>query len=274
MTDAYPPAIYPQYCFHLSPTVSTWCRLQIKDIHGLHKHPGFEGLHPPNRFTNAATVNANFCEVKGQNVYFHLNHPIKWVRIAGVVVAVESPVPGKRIYTVDDSSGMNIECVRNVPVEAELAAATAASAEMAGTPKADALVDIDIGHVVDLKGSLRVFRNGMQIQIEHMVILHTTEQEVKFWTKLHNFRREVLSKPWHLDKTKIRKCRKEAEGKEPTREKKRVRKGPSSHGSTTGPPQSEDRKLSRNAGVSRSGSTSKRSTDLVRSAGKYDALGL
>jgi hypothetical protein len=43
MTDETAPEIYPQYCFHLSPTISHWCHLQATDILALKSHPGFEG---------------------------------------------------------------------------------------------------------------------------------------------------------------------------------------------------------------------------------------
>jgi hypothetical protein len=44
MTDASKPELYPQYCFHLSPTINRWCHFQITDILALKSHPGFQGL--------------------------------------------------------------------------------------------------------------------------------------------------------------------------------------------------------------------------------------
>jgi len=44
MTEASSPPIYPQYCFHLSPTIHQWCPLKAKDIEAFTTHPGFEGL--------------------------------------------------------------------------------------------------------------------------------------------------------------------------------------------------------------------------------------
>jgi hypothetical protein len=43
MTDASKPELYPQYCFHLSPTINRWCHFQITDILALRSHPGFQG---------------------------------------------------------------------------------------------------------------------------------------------------------------------------------------------------------------------------------------
>jgi hypothetical protein len=44
MTDATKPELYPQYCFHLSPTINRWCHFQIADILALKSHPGFQGV--------------------------------------------------------------------------------------------------------------------------------------------------------------------------------------------------------------------------------------
>lgn len=43
MNEASHPAIYPRYCFHLSPTVNTWCLLHASAIHRLKQHDGFQG---------------------------------------------------------------------------------------------------------------------------------------------------------------------------------------------------------------------------------------
>ena len=50
-----------------------------------------------------------------ERVLFHYgNHPVKWVRVTGVIVAVDE-YAGRNVYTVDDSSGMCIECVCVTP---------------------------------------------------------------------------------------------------------------------------------------------------------------
>ena len=43
MTSPEQPEFYPQYCFHLSPTVGKWCHLRAADVVALSSHPGFEG---------------------------------------------------------------------------------------------------------------------------------------------------------------------------------------------------------------------------------------
>lgn len=119
-----------------------------------------------------------------------------------MVVAVDE-FPHRRIYTVDDSDGLCIECVADVPKldshESAMAAATT-------IPK-----DVDVGTVVDVKGGLALFRGNKQIKIEKMTVLRSTDEEVVLWEKARQFRGDVLDKPWKLTDREIRRCRKEAE---------------------------------------------------------------
>lgn len=193
--DGHP--LYPQYCFKLSPTVNTYAHMHACDIDALTTHSGFHG----------------------QNLFFHLNHPIQWVRVAGIVVAIDE-YPGRRIYTVDDSSGVCIECLVDVPrADAALTAAVSGAkvdsknlgkAEL--TPPAPKRVvpdEVDVGTLIDVKGGLSLFRGYKQIKILKATILRSTEQEVFFWEKIREFRHDVLAEPWQLTDKEVRRCRKE-----------------------------------------------------------------
>ncbi|GKT86309.1 OB-fold nucleic acid binding domain-containing protein [Colletotrichum tofieldiae] len=212
MTSDPSAGLYPRYCLHLSPTFNTWCLLHASDIHALKSLPEYEV----------------------QNFYFHRNLPIKWARIVGIVVAVDD-FPGRRIYTVDDSSGACIECV----VALKSPPSSDASAPKPNTngwfssnrpqpqPPADC-VDVDVGSVVDVKGGLATFREEKQIKIEKLRILRSTEQEVALWERRTRFRNEVLLQPWVLSDKQIRRCKKEEmrdttgdDGEERRRRKKR-----------------------------------------------------
>jgi hypothetical protein len=156
---------------------------------------------------------------KGQDVYFHLNHPIKWVRISGVVVGVDEREK-MHFYTIDDGSGATLECIVNVapparPGTATTVTATESDSKSDKTSKALPVVDgpIDVGHVLDIKGSVGMYRENKQIRAEKVVHLHSTEQEVIFWEKVTKLKTDVLSKPWVLDRREVRKCRKEEEGR-------------------------------------------------------------
>jgi hypothetical protein len=43
MTEKDEDPVYPQYCFHLSPTINRFCPLRSSDINSLTTHPGFQG---------------------------------------------------------------------------------------------------------------------------------------------------------------------------------------------------------------------------------------
>ncbi|KAK2003458.1 hypothetical protein LX36DRAFT_104654 [Colletotrichum falcatum] len=202
--------LYPRYCLHLSPTFNTWCLLHASDIHDLKSVP----------------------EYQVQNFYFHKNLPIKWARIVGIVVAIDD-FPGRRIYTVDDSSGACIECVvaLKMPPSSDASAPKPDKREWFSSnrprpqPPADC-VDVDVGSVVDVKGGLATFREEMQIQIEKVRILRSTEQEVALWERRTQFRNEVLLQPWVLGQKQIQKCKKEEMGstKSDESEEKRLKK--------------------------------------------------
>lgn len=153
------------------------------------------------------------------------------MRIAGVVVAVDE-YPGRRIYTLDDSSGVCIECLVDVPrTAAGLAAAStvvpnadsrkatagsthaaaAAASSAAAPPKPTVPPEVDVGTVVDVKGGLALFRGHKQIRILKATVLGATEHEVAFWEKAARFRRDVLEAPWRLTDREVRRCRKEEE---------------------------------------------------------------
>ncbi|KAI1173529.1 hypothetical protein F4777DRAFT_446729 [Nemania sp. FL0916] len=226
MTTAEPLTYYPQYCFHLSPTINKWCPLRAADIVGLTRQPGFEDV----------------------GVFFYLNHPIQWVRITGVVVAVDDYY-GHRVYTIDDSTGQCIECALPAPKpvghdhdsrqskstdpEADSAKTVTKAAtkihiaETRTTDNASAApvpADIDVGMVVDIKGAVKLFRGQKQINIRKAVPVLSTNQEVLFWDKVRDFRRDILAQPWVLKDREVRRCRKlqhaEAINSEATRGKK------------------------------------------------------
>lgn len=119
-----------------------------------------------------------------------------------MVVAVDE-FPHRRVYTVDDSDGLCIECVADVPKPDSHDPSRSTTTIV---PK-----DVDVGSVVDVKGGLALFRGNKQIKIEKMTVLRSTDEEVVLWEKARQFRGDVLDKPWKLTDRQIRRCRKEAE---------------------------------------------------------------
>lgn len=234
MTGASSDNIYPQYCFHLSPTIDRWCPLRAQDIHTLGSHPGFEGSTDAMTVTWGWSTHAKNIIELGQDLWFYLNHPIKWVRVAGVVVAIDE-YAGCRVYTLDDSSGATIECRVNIPQADKGLVTTGKAAQdtaqaihttaIAEAQESNIDGDIDVGDVLDVKGSVRRFWDSRrQIRVEKVIHLRCTEHEARFWGKLAQFRKDVLSRPWLLEEKQIRRCRREAEGRYLTADERRQKK--------------------------------------------------
>ena len=181
--------IYPKRYFDASPTWFAWNNLTTTDVQNLRQEPGFEG----------------------QQIYFHFNHPIRFVRLVGLVVDIEITRSGKYILiTLDDSSGACIE-IKTVFREV-------GEDDTAGYPS-NTLVDsldvrislglptvyvnkkaINIGTAIKAKGKLDSFHDTRQLKLERIWIVKDTNEEVKAWAETAKWKREVLGKPWVLSK--------------------------------------------------------------------------
>ncbi len=179
-------------------------------------------------------------------LFHYKNHPVKWVRVTGVIVAVDE-YPGKNVYTVDDSSGMLVECVCVAPAPVpkmetigvprhldQIAAinrdATTSVSETkkdAGSRKGDReskgksgektqpsvqepivpWAQVDVGVVVKVKGRVGEFREQKQVEVVKVEVLRCTDEEVRCWNEVMDFRRDVLGKVWVVSKDQEEKCR-------------------------------------------------------------------
>ena len=124
----------------------------------------------------------------GQNIYFHLNHPIKWIRLVGVIVAFDE-LPTRWIMLLDDSSGALIEvtCGRPTPPKtttspndhnipsASMAKSTMALEGVTSTGRPIDLNGIDIGTVVKVKGKIGSFRGEKQMHLERICMLRQAQ---------------------------------------------------------------------------------------------------
>ncbi|KAI0539103.1 hypothetical protein GGR58DRAFT_265630 [Xylaria digitata] len=223
MKTADPLIYYPQYCFHLSPTINRWCPLRAIDIACLGSQPGFEDI----------------------DVFFYLNHPIRWVRIMGVVVAIDHYY-GHRVYTIDDSTGRCVECTATTPSANNkkmhhgdrrqikitepsiIPAKNTTVAHVAETKATNTIstvaspIDIDIGMVLDVKGSVKIFRGQKQIKIQKVTRVLSTNEEVNFWDRIRDFRRDNLNQPWTLKDREVRRCRRLQRAEAPGNEEKKT----------------------------------------------------
>lgn len=169
----------------------------------------------------------------GKEIYYHGNHPIKWVRITGVIVAIDE-FSTRRIYTIDDSSGVCIECTCPAPPPQSLALpphlnqgvdgrpttstnqnCESASAKRLSTPSVEAPLvpwdEIDVGMVVKVKGKPNTFRAVKQVDIVKIELMRSTEQEVRCWNEVLAFRKEVLRVPWVVSQEAENRFRRRAE---------------------------------------------------------------
>ncbi|KAI6708494.1 hypothetical protein JHW43_008990 [Diplocarpon mali] len=130
--------IYPEYCHSLSPTIGKWCPLLVTDVHRLRNVGMFSDGTPlpmslrrlrdgrlPGCFYRLEDpgfcgLRSAVCGLPPRPLYHLDNHPVKWVRVTGVVLAVDE-CRGKRVYVVDDSSGMTVECAAIAPAPAPTA---------------------------------------------------------------------------------------------------------------------------------------------------------
>ncbi|OBT82203.1 hypothetical protein VE02_08671 [Pseudogymnoascus sp. 03VT05] len=154
-----------------------------------------------------------------QGIYFHLNHPIKWVRLTGIIVAMDE-FYNRVCITIDDGSGATIEATCLAPPRPEATATVAAIAVSTSRPADDAMVSpdgpklrgVDIGAVVKVKGGIREFRGVRQVAMKAISILGDTRAEVGAWREGVRFREEVLRVPWVVTGEEERRCREEAGG--------------------------------------------------------------
>lgn len=174
----------------------------------------------------------------GQHIYFHGNHPIRYVYLCGVVLQFDlAPGAGATKYALlmlDDGSGRAIEVkiprrhgrdltdgevfpsntyVDNLNVHARLGLA---SLSIDNKP-------ISVGTVLKVKGTITMFRNR-QIELKRVFLVKDTNEEVEYWASLAKHRRDVLTTPWILTRADMKAIDDELEAQERLeRERKRTK---------------------------------------------------
>ncbi|XP_014557171.1 hypothetical protein COCVIDRAFT_37283 [Bipolaris victoriae FI3] len=187
--------LYPAYCFGASPTFNTWVKLTVADVHALRSEKDFEG----------------------QRIYFYHNHPIRYVRIVGVVVAIDDINLKYTVLTIDDGSGAIIELkiVREIPAEKN-PVDTSSPTEIENVEVVsrlgvfDVTVDkqpLDIGSVLKAKCTISEFRGIKQLELKRVSLVTTTDEEARAWAETAAFKQNVLAKPWHISSTEHKKIK-------------------------------------------------------------------
>jgi Skp family chaperone for outer membrane proteins len=150
-------------------------------------------------------------------LYFHLNHPIRYVRLVGVVVAIDDINLKYTVVTIDDGSGATIELkiVRIPPAERNPVDTSSLTSldnvKVISRPGVfEVVVDnlrLDIGTVVKAKGTISEFRGIKQLNLKRIWVVSTTDEEAQSWAETAAFKQEVLSKPWHLTSAEHRQIK-------------------------------------------------------------------
>lgn len=216
---------YPAFCFKASPTHFTWVKLAAADVHRLRKRTQFEGT-PKSKSLVSGLITKQSINPAGHGIFFHLNHPIRFVCLVGVVVA-RTEVPRRTILTVDDSSGATIDVVvpknpsRDAP---DPVSTTPRNPQPAAGPReehqtATTSAPLDIhplvpGTVVKVKGTLSTFRSTIQVQLERYFVVRDTNAEMRFLDQRVRVLVEVLSVPWVLMEEEVERLRVEADEEE------------------------------------------------------------
>lgn len=228
-TDAEPRPLtfYPAYCHPSSPTWDTWVKLTAHDVHhALRPHPRRQDL-----ISSIPGAHFHHDPATFPTLYY-LNHPIQFVQLVGVVVSYEIYHARFWLFSLDDSSGETIEVICPKPPDLQPQPGEATEAEQDGVLNPFAPVDdeeeekekqtthiteepdpdpeetqqqvilravmgtLDIGTVVQAKGTISHFRNTPQLSLKRLKVLRSTAEELRLIDGRSRFLESVLSRPW------------------------------------------------------------------------------
>jgi hypothetical protein len=228
-TTSNPPTFYPAYTYSASPTWFTWVKLTCWILqHGLHAGPA--SLQPSFATTNSRN-NVNNINTHGgrgaKPTLFYLNHPLQFVQIVGLVVAIEPYHEHFFLFTLDDSSGETVDVLlwkprpkANTKLQDQRSDQDAAAEHDDDDPAADketaalltTLSTLHIGTTVRAKGTLSSFRGIRQLLLLRLDILPDTASELAHIAARTTFFENVLSRPWVLSPARVAALRRNIEG--------------------------------------------------------------
>lgn len=155
--------------------------------------------------------------------YFYHNHPIRYISLAGLIVA-RTETPYRTILTLDDSSGATLDIVvliRQTDTQ-QPSHPTTTTTKDPTTPthtSPTTSTELDItplvpGAVAHVKGTISTFRSATQLQLERFWLLRDTNAEMRFVAQRARYLAEVLSYPWVLSAEEVVRLEEEAEARE------------------------------------------------------------
>ncbi|GME22706.1 Methyltransferase type 11 [Neofusicoccum parvum] len=201
---------YPERYYSASPTYNTWVKLTAAGVHALRAAPSPTGAGP------ALSRTDNFDPL--HPTFFHLNHPIRFIRLVGTVVAISDLAPRFALLTVDDGSGATLELKITRLADADndndaslsSTNTTVANVAVRAGPGAFAIaVDgaaVEVGTTVKAKCSLATWRGAVQGVLQRCWVLRGgTAAEAAAWRETAAFMRGVLARPWVLGADEVRR---------------------------------------------------------------------
>jgi hypothetical protein len=172
---------YPPHLFKYSPTYTSWARLTAADLHHrLYRRSDHSGIAV-------------------DDLWYFTNHPIRWVRIVGIIIAFDEWEKRTQI-TVDDGSGELIDVV-----------AWKTPSSNHGTKMETPLpnmMGVHLHAVVKVKGSIDEYRERKQMRLKKVEVIKDTVEEVRCWKEMVEWKRNVLMQPWILDAKTVRRAEK------------------------------------------------------------------
>jgi len=211
---------YPAYAFTASETWSKWVKLTAHDIHHV--------LKPHEKYAETTTTLAHPDTATHHNhrdaalLLFYLNHPIQFVQVVGVIVALDEYFEKFWLFTIDDSSGATIDvtCPKPEKEKAALNSAQDRKSKSNGSKESateEAILQrnvstLTIGTVVQAKGTLSTFRSSRQLSLLRLAIVPDTTQEMALMASRITFLNSTLGKPWTLSSRQVKELQREAEG--------------------------------------------------------------
>ncbi|KAF7957682.1 hypothetical protein EAE96_003254 [Botrytis aclada] len=184
--------LLPPNLYELSPTIHKWCALRCADIVSL-------------------TTRGVYFEDK--LIHHYLNHPIRYIKLIGLVVSIDT-FARRRVYTIDDSSGVCIECVALLPLSPSGAPPNShppppPSSPSISTPQIP-WNDISECKVVRILGIMGSYMQSPQLQIVKMGVVGSTEVERKWWDECRGLKDPetgVLGREWVVGREEMERWR-------------------------------------------------------------------
>ncbi|KAF7874949.1 hypothetical protein EAF04_002123 [Stromatinia cepivora] len=210
-TSALAPLL-PLNLYHLSPTIQKWCALRCADI---------------------ATLDTRGVYYENKPIHHYLNHPIRYIKLLGLVVSIDD-FARRRVYTIDDSSGVCMECVAFLPPPPSGPSSTSTSSSTSILPTEPSITHPQIAwdtisecKIVRILGVMGKYMTMPQLQIVKMGVVESTDVERKWWDECAGLKDPssgILGREWVVSEEEIERW-KRRERRRKAREVERERQG-------------------------------------------------